>query len=111
LQTQDRNWLGGDSERHEVRRIRSAARGFKARDKELHQRLGLWGERLCSQVSVLDRDDEYYRPGAFQEDDWRRCHEARLALMEAAWERGLIAANPPSTSRTPRATELPERLQ
>jgi hypothetical protein len=45
---------------------------FKAQDKELHQRLGLWGERLCSQVSVLDRREEHHRPGSPQAADTTR---------------------------------------
>jgi hypothetical protein len=74
---------------------RGESDGFKAQDKELHQRLGLWGERLCSQVSVLDRREEHHRPGSPQAADFKRVRRVRLALLEAAKEGGL----PTSTDR------------
>jgi hypothetical protein len=67
---------------------------FKARDKDLHQRLGLGGEWFCSVVSVLDRRTEHHSPGSPQDADFRRVRAVRLRLIEAARERGLMTTIP-----------------
>ena len=38
-------------------RLRRDNDEFKAQDRRLHKLLGLWGARLCTQVSVLDREE------------------------------------------------------
>ena len=61
---------------------------FKAQDRRLHKLLGLWGPRLCTQVSVLDREEPSWvssgrrPPEAIAEA--RQVHAVRLALLEAA---------------------------
>jgi hypothetical protein len=61
---------------------RRKSKEFDQKDYALHKRLGLGGERLCSQVSVLDRRATYYRPEAvIQYEDWRRVHGVRLQLL------------------------------
>jgi hypothetical protein len=76
---------------------------FKARDRELHRRLGLGGEWFCSVCSVLDRREAHHRPDSPQAADFNRMREARLALIKAATDRGyMIAGKPPSSSRDPR---------
>jgi hypothetical protein len=61
---------------------------FFEQDRRLHKLLGLWGPRLCTQVSVLDPDEPIWvssgrRPPEAVEE-WRRVHETRLALLAAA---------------------------
>jgi hypothetical protein len=60
-------------------------REFNDRDYELHRRLGLGAERLCSQVSVFEGDDEGPGPHRIvQHADWLKVREARKQLLTAA---------------------------
>jgi hypothetical protein len=39
---------------------------FQKADYALHSRLGLGEERICSQVSIFDRNEQHSRPGSLQ---------------------------------------------
>jgi hypothetical protein len=57
---------------------------FRQRDRELHRRLGISGEWMCSVVSVLDAGPmRGIRRGSPQEEDWLRVRAARERLLEA----------------------------
>jgi hypothetical protein len=58
--------------------------GFQERDLALHDALGLGNERVCSVVSVLDRDRGPCRPPDYPATrDWYRVRAMREALLEA----------------------------
>jgi hypothetical protein len=56
---------------------------FGDRDYELHRRLGLGAERLCSQVSIFDHKTAYPRRGTPQYEDWERVRAVREQLLAA----------------------------
>ncbi len=56
---------------------------FKDADYGLHRRLGVGFERLCSQVSVLDRRRCHHRPESPQAEDFRTVRALRLDLLAA----------------------------
>jgi hypothetical protein len=79
--------------------------GFKARNRELHDRLNLGYEHFCMVCSVLDRARGPSHPEAYARNDaWYRVRAVRLTLLEAAKERG------PVTSANPARTALNRRL-
>ena len=57
---------------------------FKERDIALHQQLGLWRERFCYQVSVLNARPSSHRVDEPQHKDWARVREARHRLLVLA---------------------------
>jgi hypothetical protein len=57
---------------------------FKARDRELHRRLGLGGEWLCAVVSVLDRGPHYYLPESPHHEGAERVRAMRERLLAMA---------------------------
>jgi hypothetical protein len=71
---------------------RRKSRAFDARDYELHRMLGLWGERRCSQVSVLDRGAKAPPPPTLEigRESWARCQSARRELLALAEAHGLM---------------------
>jgi hypothetical protein len=57
---------------------------FKEQDYALHGQLGLGYERLCAQISVLDRRPHYYRPGGAHYENAERVRTTRLRLLTLA---------------------------
>jgi hypothetical protein len=81
---------------------RRESQEFQARDKELHERLGLGYERLCSQVSTLDpRPTTHYRQNyqPHQYGNWLRMRELRLRLLTLAG----ISEPPPEKAKPARS--------
>jgi hypothetical protein len=73
---------------------RRDTQAFRARDLELHRRLGISIEWKCDVCSVLDPSRKSYRTG-FHHESWLRVRAVRLQLLEAA---GMTEARPKRAS-------------
>jgi hypothetical protein len=89
-----------------MRQRRSAE--FKARDRELAERLGLMDEWFCMVCSVLDRESAPCHPEGYARNDaWRKVRAVRKQLLAAA---GLGGQRPARASQTKAACTNQEML-